>query len=576
MKCAEEKPCTSFDSVKYWFVTGGSLRRALAVQFFKNVQPNSWLINLFGGMETLDFVTFQIFKSLKDIKSCLYYKIIPMGSPVINTRLYIVDVNGKVLGGSGHGEIYIAGLCATPNPESMRSLNMIEDGPVIKANPFFNEAKDNPIFKTALKTRDFGQMVYNMTNRDESFCSCVQKHMVTTVFAGHSEGTVLMENYRVNTNEVISYLKRCPGVKGCHVMVYRPGTNSKMILAFIVMSLKVPMTKDEIYKYLQARIPGYMMPTLIFIPGIPVRNFKINTSSLVEYFQKERISKSNATSYVELGFLPRELKAVESLMKILYYYCGGNKRWVATHMDWTLDELRIPYTRTPKVLIELVRRGYKIDMDEFFRLKTPQEILNLMIKRAPPPLINGQIFEEESYLAEIIQGKHKKELLEVTVRCKKTRKLVAALFNCDHVDKIKFKQWADLGYPMKYRMEMIDKMDTLLEERGLINGSDSVSLDSLQTLFLVYDPKSTNWDYKENIDIFQTLIAGALELARKTGFKSMYLMAFDHVSEEFVIDLFGFEVIETMQVNQFVSSDGAVPFHLVPDYVCGSVLYKKL
>ncbi|ODM88204.1 hypothetical protein Ocin01_18478 [Orchesella cincta] len=126
----------------------------------------------------------------------------------------------------------------------------------------------------------------------------------------------------------------------------------------------------------------------------------------------------------------------------------------------------------------------------------------------------------------------------VTVRCNKTRKLVAALLNCDHMDKTKFKQWAGISYPSKYRMEMIDQMD------------------------LVFRTK--------------TMLAKALELARGAGFKSMYLMVFDHVSEEFVVDLFGFEVIEIMHVNQFVSSDGVIPFHLVPDYVCGTVLYKKL
>ncbi|ODM90539.1 hypothetical protein Ocin01_16141 [Orchesella cincta] len=115
------------------------------------------------------------------------------------------------------------------------------------------------------------------------------------------------------------------------------------------------------------------------------------------------------------------------------------------------------------------------------------------------------------------------------------------------MDKTKFKQWAGISYPSKYRMEMIDQMDLVLEQKGLINKADQ--LNSLQTLFLVYDPKKTNWDYRQNIYIFQTMLAKALELARGAGFKSMYLMVFDHVSEEFVVDLFGFEVIEIMHVN---------------------------
>jgi len=127
---------------------------------------------------------------------------------------------------------------------------------------------------------------------------------------------------------------------------------------------------------------------------------------------------------------------------------------------------------------------------------------------------------------------------------------------------------------MKYRLEMIDQMDAILEKRGLINNTNEKN--ALQSLFLVYDPLQTNWDYKKNIDIFHLLISKTLEVAKKEGFNSLYFIVYDHVSEEFIVDLFDFEVVETLHVNQYMTEDGVVPFHLVPDYVCGSVLYKKL
>lgn len=115
------------------------------------------------------------------------------------------------------------------------------------------------------------------------------------------------------------------------------------------------------HNHLCQRIPEYMLPMIIFIGGLPVKNFKVNNAVLVEFYQTEKGCGTKPGSYHEIDVTdtPDQRRAT-TLFRILNNITGVCEDWTPDHFNWSLEELRIPHTSVPKILRELMRHGYDI------------------------------------------------------------------------------------------------------------------------------------------------------------------------------------------------------------------------
>ena len=126
--------------LKFIFTANSTLTLQLATDFFNIVHPKSaaqpgsgdqplnsapaskskkltipeigapWLVNIYSLAETTGSVSFQILRDMQDLKEKLERNRIPIGRPIFNTLVYVMDETQNVVAVDTIGEICVAGL----------------------------------------------------------------------------------------------------------------------------------------------------------------------------------------------------------------------------------------------------------------------------------------------------------------------------------------------------------------------------------------------------------------------------------------------------------------------------------
>lgn len=139
----------SLPHLKYWISSGEMLPSNLVSEFYKAF-PSSYhkLLNIYGSSEvSADVTCYDTSKVYKDTKDVRHMHI-PIGKPIANINVYIVDKNEHLVPQGVVGEICVAGVQVAQG-----YLNM----PELTSERFINDPysmkPDTPMFKTG----DYGR-----------------------------------------------------------------------------------------------------------------------------------------------------------------------------------------------------------------------------------------------------------------------------------------------------------------------------------------------------------------------------------------------------------------------------------
>ena len=134
-------------------------------------------------------------------------KEIPIGKPLHNVRLYVVDARGHRLPIGAAGELWVAG------PQVGRGyLNRPEkSAEVFIANPFTTEEKYARVYRT-------GDIVRYLPGGDIQF-------------VGRRDGQVKIRGFRIELKEVESIIREFPGIKDATVQALDEEGGGKLIAA---------------------------------------------------------------------------------------------------------------------------------------------------------------------------------------------------------------------------------------------------------------------------------------------------------------------------------------------------------
>ena len=221
------------------------------------------LINLYGPTEATVFITnFQVNK---------YYENIPIGKPVSNVKLYIVDNHGNRLPFGACGELQVAGVQVArgylKRPEKTKE--------VFIKNPFSKEKAYKKIYRT-------GDVVRLLSNGNLSF-------------VGRRDTQVKIRGFRIELTEVEEVIRHFPEVKDATVAAFDDDSGGKYIAAYIVSDKKIDV--DALNAFILETKPPYMVPAVtIQIDKIPLnQNHKVNKRALPKPEKKieDRIKPQN-------------------------------------------------------------------------------------------------------------------------------------------------------------------------------------------------------------------------------------------------------------------------------------------
>jgi amino acid adenylation domain-containing protein len=213
------------------------------------------LHNLYGPTEAAVDVSHWPCK-IEDIRAS-----VPIGKPVANTQLYILDTNHMPLPIGIPGELCISGIQVGRGYYNRPKLTSEK---FVDIELF---GKTERIYKTGDLAR-----------------WCIDGNIE---FLGRRDHQVKLRGLRIELGEVEAALLQLPDVKECVVVVKGDTSDNKRIVAYVVMEKQENTEKNHsllLKKYLKQNLPDYMLPeTFIFIDALPLSpNGKIDRNALPE------------------------------------------------------------------------------------------------------------------------------------------------------------------------------------------------------------------------------------------------------------------------------------------------------
>jgi amino acid adenylation domain-containing protein/non-ribosomal peptide synthase protein (TIGR01720 family) len=224
-------------------IIGGEALSGNSLAFWQTHTPNTRLINEYGPTET--------------VVGCCVYEVntplsgsVPIGRPIANTQLYILDHYLQPVPIGVPGELYIGGAGVARGYLNRPDLTAQKFIP----NPFNTSDR---LYKTGDQAR------YLSDGNIE--------------YLGRLDEQVKIRGFRIELGEIEAVLRQHPEVTEALVTVHEDTQKNKRLVAYIVTS-----TAQNLRSFLKTKLPDYMIPSVFIpLPAFPLTpNGKIDRKAL--------------------------------------------------------------------------------------------------------------------------------------------------------------------------------------------------------------------------------------------------------------------------------------------------------
>ncbi len=197
----------------------------------------------------------------------------PIGKPINNFELYVLDENLHPVPEGVIGELYISGISLARGYHKQPSLTASKFIP----NPFSSE-----IGRRMYKS---GDLVKRLETGDLDF-------------VGRIDGQIKLRGFRIELTEIESVLSSFPTIKKAIVMVREDNPGNKQLVAYVIMKSDVEINISEIKTFLRVKLPEYMIPvTYVKLEKLPLTPSKKIDYNLLP--KPDNISNNVTAEYVE-------------------------------------------------------------------------------------------------------------------------------------------------------------------------------------------------------------------------------------------------------------------------------------
>ena len=208
---------------------------------------------------------------------------VPIGKPMDNVRLYVVDQQCHRLPVGALGELWAAG------PQvALGYLNRPDkNAEVFVQNPFTTEEKYIRAYRT-------GDIVRYLPDGNIQFI-------------GRRDGQVKIRGFRVELKEVEAVIRQFPGIKDATVQAFDDEGGGKFIAAYIVADEQIDI--NALNNFILEEKPPYMVPAATMqIEKIPLnQNQKVNKRALPKPEKEARGEREEERADVPMNLLEEEL-----------------------------------------------------------------------------------------------------------------------------------------------------------------------------------------------------------------------------------------------------------------------------
>ena len=248
-------------------VLGGEACSWDLIRQIQQIAPECQILNHYGPTEaTIGVLTYPITNNPSATSTPLFNEeesksvakfsaTVPIGRPIANTQIYLLDSEGQPVPIGVPGELHIGGAGLARG-----YLNR----PELTADKFIN----NPFIpeERLYKTGDLARYLPDGTIE----------------FLGRIDNQVKIHGFRIELGEIEAALMKHPGVSETVVIAREDEPGNKRLVAYVVPKHKSALTSSELRSFLLEWLPEYMVPSFfVQLKALPLTpNGKVDRQML--------------------------------------------------------------------------------------------------------------------------------------------------------------------------------------------------------------------------------------------------------------------------------------------------------
>lgn len=323
-------------TLKKVICSGEELTVSLQNLFFSKFR-NTELHNLYGPTEAAVDVTY--WKCDRESK----LNIVPIGKPIANTKIFILDPDLNLLPAGIPGELHIGGVQVGKgyfNREELTAEKFIND-------PFSKET-DARLYKTGDLTR------YLPDGNIE--------------YMGRIDNQIKIRGFRIELGEIEFILNQFKGIQEAVVIVKEIKQGDKRLIGFIVSVKKDEVNISELRNFMKEKLPDYMIPSqFIILDKLPLsQNGKADRNKLLshEFSRDELQSEYKQASKPAEEILVRIWSEVLSVEKV-----GVNDNFFELGGDSIISI---------QIIFKAAKEGLRITTKQMFQFQTIADLASVI------------------------------------------------------------------------------------------------------------------------------------------------------------------------------------------------------
>ncbi|XP_003425501.1 dimodular nonribosomal peptide synthase isoform X1 [Nasonia vitripennis] len=567
----------SLGSLKLWVCSGETLVASLVQEFFNwFMDEKKTIANFYGSTEIMGDVTYHLINKddpyLKEGK-------IPIGKPVDNCIVYIVDQQLHLVAPGEVGELLIAGKnLADGYIHDSNSHKFMQ-------NPFSSKSDFLKVFRTG----DFARISDGLL-----------------FYEGRQDTQVKIRGYRVDLSEIEKAVVKLPVVKDAVVLAFTSDTSEQVLLCFIVpKQTDKSVDAKDIKQLLEQSLVSYMIPEIILTDNIPLLiNGKTDRQKLLGFYKNSKINGEAEKIDFNYNNVPiTHMMKAKILFSTIASTIGiSDKRKIS--VDSNFYELGGNSLNSVYTVLKLREKGFHIGITDFITSKSIKDILfKLEVDSSSE---TNEDVNPQQYVLEMLNDSHKKEVINMITESFITKadleRWLLPDINKEDYTVLMEQLWVPLleknfsfvlKSPNNELVSVALNFDARDEPEVVIHSKLNIIFDFLEHIEQPVReqqlPKGKNKIFhtfmmatgnelaaSENVIVMRLMEQHCLEVAKKNNFAGILTTNTSPLTQQLGTDVFNYKVMLDYQVNRYVTPEGSKPFAKAPDDQRAVVSWKEI
>uniref|UniRef100_UPI0026373661 non-ribosomal peptide synthetase n=1 Tax=uncultured Aquimarina sp. TaxID=575652 RepID=UPI0026373661 len=261
-----------FRNLNYLIIGGEALDKNVVQQLGRSNKKPKHFLNGYGPTESTTFTC--VFDLYRDIKGAN----VPIGKPIGNRKVYVLDIFEQPVPEGVIGELYIGGAGVARG--YLKRPKLTEERFV--KNPFATTEDENNGYTSLYKTGDLVRWLPDGNLE----------------YIGRNDDQIKMRGYRIELAEIEAALSGIAGVTQSCVMVNErttdKGTNKYLVGYYILSDDEITISSESLIKKLSSKLPDYMIPSML----VEMETFPMTHNGKLDKRALPEPEFTNAESYV--------------------------------------------------------------------------------------------------------------------------------------------------------------------------------------------------------------------------------------------------------------------------------------